>query len=178
MRLGVVALLGLVVPRVPLDQREGLLLASAGGGERGGVDLGLEGDAPEVLLLIVLAYWKLVVRYVVPLQRTGVVGDSLLELLVLLLEGLLQVGHDLGALALQAQLADGLLHRDAQVCLLYYVLQLRGLVYKESRCEGRLIDWAEVKGLSICMRCGEYCARWVVKECWFGWACLISCWLL
>lgn len=140
MRLGVVPLLGLIVPGVAFDQREGLLLASAVGGERGGVDFGLKGNASEVLLFIVFSNGKFIVSDIEALQCARIIGDSLLEFLVFLLEGALQAGHDLVAFALEAELGDGLLDSDAQVCFLDYILQLRELlVYK-----GKYFRWADL----------------------------------
>lgn len=125
MRLGVVPLLGFIIPRVAFNQGERFLLSSAVGGQRGGIDLGLKGYASEVLLLIVFSYGKLIICDVVTLQGTCIIGDSLLEFFVLLLKRFLKVGHDLGPLPFEAQLADGLLDSNAQVCFLDYILQLR-----------------------------------------------------
>lgn len=68
---------------------------------------------------------KFIIRDVVTLQGTRIIGDSLLEFFVLLLERFLEEGHDLGPLAFETQLADGLLDGNAQVCFLDYILQLR-----------------------------------------------------
>lgn len=67
---------------------------------------------------------ELIVGDVVSLECAGVAGECLFELFEFFLEGLLQVAHDFGALSLEVELADGLLHRDADVRLLYYVLHL------------------------------------------------------
>lgn len=98
--LGVLPLLGLVVARVALDEGEGTLLAAGGSGEGDAADLGLEGDAAEVLLFVVLANGELIVCHIVPLQTPTVARGCLLEIIELLLECLLQVRHYLRALPL------------------------------------------------------------------------------
>lgn len=101
-RLRVLPLLRLIVSGVALDEREGPLLAVRVRCERDAANLGLEGDAAEVLLFVMLTDGKLVVSDVVALQRAIIGREGLLELVELLLEGLLQVAHYLAALALEA----------------------------------------------------------------------------
>jgi len=72
---------------------------------------------------------ELVVGDVVSLESAGVGGECLFELVELFLEGLLQVAHYFGALSLEVELADRLLHRDADVRLLYYVLHLNIMLH-------------------------------------------------
>lgn len=80
------------------------------------------GEAAEVLLLVVLANGELVVYEVVALDsyRGEVMVVDLLELLKLLVEDLVEDGHQAALLRLQALLLDGREDGDAQTCLLDY----------------------------------------------------------
>ena len=78
------------------------------------------GQAAEVLLLVVLADGELVVDQVVALHRDGgeVVVVDLLELLELLVEHLVEDGHQAVLVGLQALLRDGREDGDAEPRLL------------------------------------------------------------
>lgn len=107
--LRVRSLLVVVIARVPLDHRKLAPLVVDVEGEGAVTDLDVVGQAAEVLLLVVLSDRKLVVYEVVALDgdRGEVVVVDLLELLELLVEDLVEDGHEAVLLRLQALLLDG-----------------------------------------------------------------------
>lgn len=128
MSLRVLSLLGLIIAGVALDEREGPLLATRSSGQGDATDFGLEGNASEILLFVMLANRELVVGHVVSLQAAAIADGTLLEIVELLLKGLLQVVHDFGALPLETQLSNGFLDGDADVGLLDDVLHLNIII--------------------------------------------------
>ena len=72
-RFGVLPLLGVIVARVALDQREMSPFVVVGGLEETAVNLGLEANAPKVLLSILFANGVLVVSDRLTLQHLLVI---------------------------------------------------------------------------------------------------------
>jgi hypothetical protein len=121
--LRILPLLGVIVPRVPLNKGKWSFFSSWSRSQGRTTYLGLEGNTTKILLFVMLTNGKLVISYVVPFEVAVIDCYCSFELIVLFLKRLLQVAHNFVSLPLKAKFRNRLLDSNSKVSFLDNVLQ-------------------------------------------------------